>query len=121
MKDLISTVQIIRALTYVSIVHQLVDGTPIYELNVDSSAQIGQVNTVDKDINTLLHTSMQRLPIVGHIETSLYKGRVKRWGANWIAVTLYDESPDERGRRRQRKKQTPPNIDYDSLGGGVWG
>ena len=85
------------------------DSVMLTKARVDSSTQNSQHRVEDELMSAVKKLANER------------KTRVKRWGANWIALTLYDERPEARHRHHGRgKPQTPSNYDYD-IGGGVWG
>lgn len=97
-------------------------------------------NLISKDDNLAEATELVDLPaqenqseatgiesLIANLKTLAgeSKRRVKRWGANWIATTIYNSKarrrPNNRPTRRPRGSTPRTNFDYDSLGGGIWG
>lgn len=105
-----------------------VEDKPVKE-NVDfnkslKSAALANINTLPTEIKSeLLKLSVKKRDEVNQskpLEDSL-KIRVKRWGANWIARSMYSRDYHRSRLRTTTEKSSEIDFAYDNLGGGIWG
>lgn len=81
--------------------------------NSQERSKIEKINTASNENTDSSSNPIQTKP------KSIFKKRTKRWNANLLALTLFDQSPEFK--RPRKVNRSRPRIWAYDFGGGVWG